>query len=98
MATFRINEIKAVKLKMILVRRFISFREGDKKTASIKNGKRIMYLSCVYMLRLAKTILQVTALDFCTESPPCTNALHKKYKKARKKVMAKPSKAPPFNS
>ena len=43
--TFKTKEIRAAELKMVLVLRLISFREGDKKTASIMNGKRIIYLS-----------------------------------------------------
>ena len=50
------------------------------------------------MLKLAKTILANNAFDFCLGPPLDIKALHKKYKKARKKTIANPSKAPPFNS
>jgi hypothetical protein len=80
-ATFRTIEITAAKPRMVLVLRSIFFREGDKKSTSTMNGKRIIYLSWVYVPKLAKTILASNAFDFCGGSPLDINALHKNTKR-----------------
>lgn len=99
MNTFNRIDAKGIMLSSIFCLRVIVFIPGKNNIVSIMKGKRIIYRSWVYILKLANRILHKKAFCVCKlVSFFSTRACKTKNNDNKKKVIANPSSAPPLNS
>jgi len=77
----------------------IVLNDGENTMSKKRKGNNTMYLSCVYMLRLARSMLHASIFR-CSERvvSPLTVILTIKSRISKKKLIAIPSKMPPLNN